>query len=85
MVGNPPDPVILRTPLGRIQKGSKNWTPRGLRFGAGPEIEGGEKREGAVKARGIQLILAMKPLRKCDGGIGEKILNRFRPSKLFLS
>ena len=30
-------------------------------------------------------ILAMKPLRKCDGGIGEKILNRFRPSKLFLS
>ena len=30
-------------------------------------------------------ILAMKPLRKCDGGIGEKILSRFGPSKLFLS
>ena len=30
-------------------------------------------------------VLAMKPLRKCDGGIGEKILSRFGPSKLFLS
>ena len=43
MVGNLPDPAILRIPLGRSQKGSKNGTPRGLRLGAGPEIEGGVK------------------------------------------
>ena len=39
------------------------------------------------KARTDQSIdvLAMKPLRKYGSGIGEKILSRFRPSKLFLS
>ena len=37
------------------------------------------------KARTDQSIdvLAMKPLRKYGSGIGEKILSRFRPSKLF--
>ena len=46
MVGNLPDPAILRTPLGRSQKGSKNGTPIGLRLGAGPEIEGGKSAKG---------------------------------------
>ena len=59
MVGNLPDPAILRTPLGRSQKGSKNGTPRGLRLGAGPEIEEGVKahRGGGGKAHGILLML----------------------------
>ena len=53
MVGNLPDPAILRIPLGRSQKGSKNGTPRGLRLEAGPEIEGGVKAlRGGKSAKG---------------------------------
>ena len=44
------------SPLVGAKKGPKTGSPRGLRFGARPEIEGGVKARRGVKARGIQVI-----------------------------